>query len=303
MKADHVDVIAEVGSNHGGDLGLARDYIQAAADAGADAVKFQTLQRDRLVAPYVRERQGWMPNPVYEGFRNVGIADAWHRPLMEAAQAAGIEFLSTPLHLEAVDVLEDIGVRRYKIASGDITFTPLLQRVGATGKPVILSTGASDVAEVDGAVAVLREAGASEVSVLHCVASYPPRMEDMNLRAIATLARHTGCAVGMSDHTVGPIVPLAAVALGATILEKHVTFDRSADGPDHPFATTFGELAELIRSIRALEGALGTGEKTPTEDEAARRHRFRRSPYDPQTLRPTSGPHAIWLRPEAASER
>lgn len=300
MTADnHVDVIAEVGSNHAGDYDLAVAYVEAAARAGADAVKFQTLRRDLLVAPRVREGDEWVANPVHTDFANVGLPDEWHAPLKEVAEAAGIEFLSTPFHLGAVDMLEGVGVRRYKIASGDITFTPLLERVGATGKPVILSTGASTLFEVDAALSTLRGAGAGEICVLHCVASYPPAIEEMNLRAIQTLREHTGLAVGISDHTRGEVVPLASVALGARVVERHVTFDRAEQGPDHPFATTFEEFTDLVSSIRRLEAALGTGEKAPTESELARRHRFRRSPYDPETLRPADGPEAVWLRPRA----
>lgn len=299
MKADsQVEIIAEVGSNHADDLDLARAYIAAAAAAGADIVKFQTLQRDRLVAPEILRGDTWVANPVHDQFANVGLRDEWHAPLKKCADAHGVEFMSTPFHLAAVDVLENVGIERYKIASGDITFTPLLERVGSTGKPVILSSGASTIEEVDDAIDTLRHAGAGDITVLHCVSSYPPEIEEMNLRAIATLRDHTGLRVGISDHTIGELVPVAAVAIGARVVEKHVTFDRSTDGPDHPFATTFSELSRLVDSIRDLEAALGTGKKVPTPDEAARRHRFRRSPYDPHTHRPSSGQDALWLRPQ-----
>ncbi len=293
-----VRLIAEVGSNYDSDMETAVAYIRAARDAGADMVKFQTLRKDRIVARDIRVGGRLEKNPGYDLFASLELPDDWHRQLKQAADEAGIEFFSTPFYLEAVALLEGVGVRTYKIASGDITFTPLLEAVGQTGKAVILSTGGSTLAEVEAALAVLREAGAGEISLLHCVSNYPPAWEEMNLRAIATLKGAFGLPVGISDHTPGDLVPLAAVALGATLVEKHVTFDRSRPGPDHAFAMTLKEFGSMSERIRLLEKALGTGEKIPTASELAKKHRMRRGVYDPVTRMPAGSNEGLWLRPE-----
>lgn len=290
-------IIAEVGSNFEGSEALARDYMAAAARAGADAVKFQTLSKETLIAREVRGEEGlWQANPVWDLFGNVGLPEDWHQPLKNYGDDLGIEFMSTPFYLESVDLMESVGVRRYKIASGDITFIPLLDAVAATGKPIILSTGASELEEVARAYDRLRTHG-SHVSLLHCVANYPPTFDEMNLRSIRTLADRFGCPVGISDHSPGDLVPLASVALGATVIEKHITFDRDRPGPDHPYAMTVEEFTEMVSRVRLLEGALGDGSKVPTGRESPRVNRMRRSPYDPETHRPSDADDAIWLRP------
>ena len=296
--SDRVELIAEVGSNFEGDLDLAKRYVAAAAGAGAAAVKFQTLTRETLMAPEVfdAEAGAWVGNPRYASFSNVGLPDAWHEPLKRCAEDEGVEFLSTPFHLDAVDLLESIGVTRYKLASGDLTFEPLQDKVGATGKPVLLSTGASRLDEVEAALARLDEAGSGPVTVLHCTASYPPSFEELNLRAIATLRDAFGREVGLSDHSPGVTAAIAAATLGARVIEKHVTFDRARSGPDHPFAMEMGEFAALAQSLRDLEAALGDGVKRPMPSEAPRRPRLRRGIYDPETFRPADD--GIWLRPE-----
>jgi N,N'-diacetyllegionaminate synthase len=290
-----VEFVAEIGSNFAADLDEARDYVRKSAAAGATSVKFQTLEREKLVAPYVLSDGAWVDNPVYQGFKNVGLPDEWHEILLREAAEVGVEFFSTPFYLEAVDVMERAGVNTYKIASGDISFVPLLQRVGATGKRVILSTGGSTLGDVAGALRVLRSAGASDIILLHCVVSYPPLWGEVNLRAMCTLQSEFGLPVGLSDHTPGSLLAIAARALGASVIEKHVTKDRSLPGPDHPFAMTFGEFEEMVSQVRTLETALGTGEKTPTSSEMKRQDRFRRGIYDPVTLRPAL--EGIWLRP------
>ena len=207
----HIDFIAEIGSNHGGDLDEAKRYIEASARAGADVVKFQTLTRDGLIARFIRDGDDQVvENPKYAAFGNAGLPDDWHAPLMRCARDNGVEFMSTPFSLDAVDLMESIGVSRYKVASGDMTFTPLLQRLGATGKPVILSTGASYLDEVEDAIATLKHAGCSDITVLHCAASYPPSWDDLNLSAITTLKTATGRKVGLSDHSPGHTAPIAA---------------------------------------------------------------------------------------------
>lgn len=297
-KSGGVYIVSEVGSNFNGALDTALRFVTTAREAGVDAVKFQTLRKESLVAPHAQVGGRLVENPVYRDFANLELPDEWHFTLKRAADEVGIEFFSTPFSLEAVELLETVGVCAYKIASGDITFLPLLKAVGATGKPVILSTGASSLDEVGRAVEVLSRSGAREISLLHCVSMYPPRWSEMNLQAMVTLKEAFGLPVGISDHSPGTLVPLAAVALGATIVEKHVTFDRGAQGPDHPFALTMEEFRELVVQIRRLEEALGSGEKVPTPSELAGRHRMRRAVYDPVTMELAEGTDGIWLRPE-----
>ena len=292
-----MEMIAEIGSNYGGELDEARDYIRRAAAAGATAVKFQTLRRDKLVAPRVRVDGQWVANPVYQNIKNLELPDDWHATLLTEAKQLGVEFFSTPFHLEAVDLLESIGVSTYKIASGDLTFLPLLERVGSTGKRVIFSTGGSTLEEVRTALEVLRKAGARDITMLHCVVSYPPAWEEANLNAITTLKTEFGVPVGLSDHTPGSLLAIAARALGACVIEKHVTKDRALPGPDHPYAMTFDEFSRMVADVRTLETALGSGEKRPSESEAQRKHRFRRGIYDPETFLPSKDGTGIWLRP------
>ena len=291
-------IIAEIGSNFDGDEAIARRHIEAAAAAGVDAVKFQTLTKETLIAPEVRTETGtWVENPVWSIFGNVGLPEAWHRPLLEYAESLGIEFLSTPFYLESIDLMESIGVKRYKIASGDLTFRPLIEAVGRTGKPVILSTGGGNAQEIDQALHWLG-GDSDRVTLLHCVANYPPTFDEMNLRALNTLAERFGCSVGISDHTPGDLVPIASVSLGGNVIEKHVTFDRSLPGPDHSYAMTWEEFGAMVDRVRCLETALGSGVKAPTEREKPRLHKMRRSPYDPITFRPSESADAVWLRPQ-----
>ncbi len=295
---DHVFNICEVGSNYNGNLDCASDYLRAAKAAGADAVKFQTLRKDSLVAPRIFQNGAWTENPVYKAFSSLELPDEWHFELKRRADEIGIEFFSTPFYLEAVELMERVGVSTYKIASGDITFLPLLQAVGSTGKRVIMSTGASDLADVEQALNVLTRSGAADITLLHCVANYPPRWEEMNLRAITTLKSAFGLPVGISDHTPGSLVAIAAVALGAVAVEKHVTFDRGQAGPDHPFAMTMDEFGDMITQLRKLEVALGDGSKLPVQAELEKQYRLRRGVYDPATLYPAKDGQGIWLRPQ-----
>lgn len=295
---ERVNIIAEIGSNYNSDLEIAKKYISRSKDSGADAVKFQTLRKAKLIAPMVRQEDKWAQHPAWENFSNLELPDEWHFTLKEFADESNIEFISTPFYLEAIDLLEKVKVSRYKIASGDITFYPLLKKVGETGKPVILSTGGSNFFDVEHAIEILTRSGAEQITLLHCVASYPPQYSEMNLRAITTLKKEFNLPVGISDHSSGNIVPLAAVALGASVVEKHVTFDRTFKGPDHSFAMTMLEFAEMVKHVRLLEKALGTGEKVPSPDEMKRQHRFRRGAYNSETLEPVDGQEGLWLRPE-----
>jgi sialic acid synthase SpsE len=300
---NHVKIVAEIGSNYNEDLDLAKKYITAAAECGADMVKFQTLRKDQLIAPKVIMDGELKDNPVYQNFANLELPDDWHFSLKTSANQNDIEFFSTPFYLEAVELLERVGIHTYKIASGDITFFPLLKAVGKTGKDVILSTGGSNLADVENALNVLTDSGSGNITLLHCVSSYPPRFNEMNLKTIGTLKAAFDLPVGISDHTPGSLIPIAAVAMGACVVEKHVTFDRALPGPDHPFAMTMAEFADMVEQIRRLELALGTGEKIPSDNELSRQHRFRRGVYDACSYQPVNADdNGIWLRPEHGRE-
>lgn len=289
-------IIAEVGSNHNGSLETALEYIRASRRAGADAVKFQFIRKNLLVSP--KSNVGGMQEdyPPYAAFPLKDVPDDWIPKLKETADAEGIEFFCTPFSLETVDVLEAAGVKTHKIASGDITFYPLLEKVGKTGKKVILATGASTLGDVRKAMEVLSGAGAKDIVLLHCVSNYPPKWEEMNLRAMTTLAEQFHVPVGISDHTPGSAVPIAATALGAVAIEKHVTFDRTHPGPDHPYAMTFPEFEEMVREVSNIRQALGTAEKNPTPAEMEKQWRMRRGIYDPVTFLPAE--EGVYLRPQ-----
>ncbi len=261
-------VIAEVGSNHDGHLDRAIALVHAAADAGADAVKFQSFTAEGL------SRRS---EPSYAVLERLALPDDWHGQLRETALARGIEFLSTPFSEERADFLAALGVPAFKIASGDLTHHALLRHVAGIGRPVLVSTGLADLVEIEAAVKAIRGAGHVDLALLHCVAAYPPRMEEMNLRSIEVLARHFGVPVGFSDHSPGCAASLAAVALGSCLIERHVTFDRALAGPDHGYALTVAEFAEMIRSIRALEATLGAAGVAPAACEKDGRRFGRRS--------------------------
>lgn len=294
-----VTCIAEVGSNFNNSLDMAKRYVRASAEAGANAVKFQTLKKDLIISPVTSVKGKVIPYTVYDIFKSAELPAPWHYELKKEADAARIEFISTPFYLEAVDLLVDVGVKTIKIASGDITFFPLLERIGKTGKDVLLSTGASTDEEIHKAVGVLRDNGAGCITLLHCVANYPPKWSEMNVRAIPTMARTFSLPVGLSDHSPGATIPVAAVALGATVVEKHVTFGNDLPGPDHGFAMTMEEFADMVLQVRRVEQALGHGRKEPSTEEIPRVKRIRRGLYDRGTGEPTDNvENALWLRPE-----
>lgn len=294
-----VKCIAEVGSNFNDDLELAKRYVVECARAGADAVKFQTLQKKKIISPKTIVKGEVVPYPIFDIFKSAELPDSWHYELKKLADKTNIEFISTPFYLEAVDLLVDVGVKTIKIASGDITFMPMLKRIANTGLDVLLSTGASTDIDIHKAVDVLKENGASQISLLHCVANYPPKWDEMNLRAIPAMKKTFGLPIGLSDHTPGSIIPVASVALGATVIEKHVTIDKSMQGPDHGFAMSMEEFADMVVQVRRIELALGGGRKEPSPEEQPRVKRIRRGLYDKNTGEPTEDAgSAIWLRPE-----
>tara|TARA_Y100001970_G_scaffold286159_1_gene407678 strand:- start:44623 stop:45531 length:909 start_codon:yes stop_codon:yes gene_type:complete len=293
-------IIAEIGSNYDNDLSTAFDYIKASKEAGADAVKFQTLKKDKLISPTIYENEKNYKNLTYDNFTNLELSDEWHLKLKEYSNKIEIDFISTPFFLEAVDLLETIKVKKYKIASGDITFFPLLEKVAKTNKPIILSTGASTLEEIKNAKDIIEKNGNKDITFLHCVSNYPPKWEQMNILAINTLKKELNSPVGISDHSPGDIIPISAVALGATVIEKHITFNRKLSGPDHAFAMEINEFKTMINKIRILEKAMGNGEKIPSVPEKERIKKIRRGKYNPETLEPINSKtdKCIWLRPE-----
>jgi N,N'-diacetyllegionaminate synthase len=274
-----VYVVAEVGINHGGSCTEAKRLIDAAAKCGADAVKFQTFHANRLLVAsqkrYGQQEPG--AESAYEMFRRFELSWDDHQQLKMYADSRGIQFFSTPFDEESVDQLDALGVPAFKIASSDITHVPLLRRIASKGKPILLSTGMSYLQEVTDAVEVLRGAGARQIMLLHCVSSYPARHECLNLRAISTLRRQFDLPVGYSDHSQGILAALLAAALGADLIEKHFTLDRSAPGPDHKLSMDPIELRELVQNLRIVEKSLGTGLKSPSDTEVEIRGLSRRS--------------------------
>ncbi|MDF1522508.1 MAG: N-acetylneuraminate synthase [Trueperaceae bacterium] len=277
-------VIAEAGVNHNGDIGMAIELVARAADAGADIVKFQTFDTSQVVArnapkaAYQVARTG-DEDSQYDMVRRLELSHDAHLTLVEACRAHGITFMSTAFDHGSLDLLMAIGVERLKVPSGEITNLPLLRDVGRRGLPVILSTGMATLGEVETALDVLRTSGTAtdRVTVLHCTTEYPAPFPDVNLRAMTTLRDALGVDIGYSDHTPGIEVPIAAVALGATIIEKHLTLDRSLPGPDHHASLEPGEFAQMVRSIRHVEVALGDGIKRVVGSEAQNRTIARRS--------------------------
>jgi N-acetylneuraminate synthase/N,N'-diacetyllegionaminate synthase len=276
-----VYVIAEAGVNHDGDVGRALALVDAAADAGADAVKFQTFDPaalasgDAPLADYQRDAgESGSQRAMLE---RLALAEADFERLAARARERGIAFLSTPFDEGSAGVLERIGVPAFKVGSGELTNLPLLRSLAARGRPLLLSTGMATLEEVGAAVDAIRGAGDPALALLHCVSSYPAPLDQANLRAIATLREAFGVPVGYSDHCMELEASVAAVALGAVLVERHLTLDRGAPGPDHAMSSEPAELAELVRRIRRVESALGDGVKAPQPAEAGTRDVARRS--------------------------
>jgi sialic acid synthase SpsE len=283
-------VIAEIGSNHDGSLERALALVDAAAGAGADAVKFQSFRAATLlVRRRFRPGGGWQPAPAYPALERLEVPVAWHAVLRDRARARRVAFLSTPFDEERAALLAALGVPAFKVASGDLTHVPLLRRLGGFGRPILLSTGLATPEEIEAALAAIAEGAGGiarrpPVVLLHCVSTYPLRPEDANLRALGTLARRFGLPVGWSDHSPGHTLALGAVALGASVVEKHLTDDRRRPGPDHPFAMEPGEFRAMVAAVRDLEAALGDGEKRPRDGERDERVWARRSIYAARPL-------------------
>jgi len=283
-------VIAEAGVNHNGDRRLALELIDAAAQAGADAVKFQSFRADKLVrtgtptTTYQKDNSGETDQLAM--LRKLELTPAVFRELAARCLEKGIEFMSTPFDQESLELLLDLGMRRIKIPSGELTNHPFLTQLAGTGRPLILSTGMATIEEVSEAVSAIAESLppqmsadrlANALTLLHCTSNYPTSPGDVNLRAILTLRERFGLPTGFSDHTNGIIASVAATAMGATVIEKHFTLSQALPGPDHPMSLEPAEFAEMIASIRLVNRMSGDGVKAPRKSELAVRDLVRRS--------------------------
>jgi N,N'-diacetyllegionaminate synthase len=277
-------IIAEAGVNHNGSLEMAFQLIDMAVAAGADAVKFQTFKADNIITVNA-PKAGYQKATTETGesqlqmVKKLELDETTHIQLYKYCQHKGIQFLSSPFDLESIDLLCRLGLGIFKIPSGEITNLPYLRKLGALKKRVLLSTGMADLSEVEDALNVLTKSGTSleDITVLHCNTEYPTPFEDVNLRAMLTIGRTFGVAVGYSDHTPGIEVAIAAVALGATILEKHFTLDRNLPGPDHKASLEPVELKTMVQSLRNVEKTLGDGIKRPSPSEVKNKPIARKS--------------------------
>jgi N,N'-diacetyllegionaminate synthase len=271
-----VIIIAEAGVNHNGDLLLARKLIEAAADAGADYVKFQTFKAENLVTKSAQKAEYQVmniddgDNSQFQMLKNLEMPYEWHFELRDYANSLGIKFLSTGFDEESIDFLDDLGIDLFKIPSGEITNRPYLNHIAKKGKQVIFSTGMANMQEILDAMNVFIQEGIEKdkITILHCNTEYPTPMKDVNLKAMNSIGEVLGVKVGYSDHTLGIEVPVAAVALGGKVIEKHFTLDKSMPGPDHIASLEPSELKSMIKAIRNIELAMaGTGIKEPSESE------------------------------------
>jgi len=275
--------IAEIGSNHNGDMRLARKLIDEAVAAGADAVKFQSWTKDSLVCKEEYERNTKYADTtrhfgsLEEMIEKYQFTPEQHQEIATYCEKKEILFISTPFSMDEADLLEKLGVPFFKIASMDINHLPLLEHIGSKGKPVILSTGMSSLGEIERALTILRRAGSGPLCLLHCIAVYPPKYEDINLKNIQMLQRAFDVPVGFSDHTQGTSIPLAALALGACVIEKHFTLDHDMPGWDHWISADPVEMRQLTKEGMNIFNALGSEVRVINSDELAKKLAFRRS--------------------------
>ncbi|UUX92259.1 N-acetylneuraminate synthase [Methanoplanus endosymbiosus] len=265
-------VIAEAGVNHNGDINLAKKLIDAAKDSGADAVKFQTFKAEEVVCKTAGKAQYQIENTgssesQYEMIKALELSDEDFTELKKYADEKEITFLSTPFDHQSADFLEKLGVPLFKIPSGEITNIPLLEHIGKKQKPVILSTGMSTLGEVEEAIESLKSSGTTDITLLHCTTSYPAPIESVNLSAMETMRCAFKLPVGYSDHTEGITIPIAAVALGAVVIEKHFTIDKNLPGPDHKASLEPDELKAIVEAVRDVELAMGNGIKAANDAE------------------------------------
>lgn len=267
-----VFIIAEIGVNHNGDLELAKKMILEAKKTGVDAVKFQSFKADKLVSKDAKKADYQIKNTEKEEsqhnmIKKLELTEEDHIYLKKICDNEGIMFLSSPFDIESANLLLSLGVDTVKIPSGEITNLPYLEEIGTLYKNIIISTGMSNLDEIKEAIKILNKSGDKNITVLHCNTEYPTPMEDVNLLAIKTLEKELNLPIGYSDHTDGIEVSIAAVSLGATVIEKHFTLDKNLDGPDHKASLEPKELKQMVDSIRNIEKALGNGIKTPSKSE------------------------------------
>ncbi|WP_456034378.1 N-acetylneuraminate synthase [Roseburia inulinivorans] len=265
-------IIAEAGVNHNGSLNVAKKLAISAKEAGADIVKYQTFNPDALSSKYAEMAQYQKKNmgqtkSQKEMLSRLTLTHDEFIQLARFCDEIGIKFLSTPFDIQSIDFLNELGCDIWKIPSGEITNYPYLVHIAETKKKIIMSTGMSTLTEVVSALDILRSNGATDIQLLHCTTQYPTPYSAVNLKAMLTLKSETGCEVGYSDHTNGIEIPIAAVAMGAVIIEKHFTLDRNMEGPDHKASLEPGELKQMVDSIRHIEEALGDGKKKPADIE------------------------------------
>ena len=264
-------IIAEAGINHNGDIEIAKKMIDAAKNAGADAVKFQTFKAENVASKYA-EIAEYQREDMRHGEKQLDMIKKFElnyedfKILKDYCDVKEIMFLSTPHSLDAIDFLESL-IPIYKIGSGDLTNIPFLRKIAGKRKPIILSTGMANLGEIEEAIWAVEEEGNRDILLLHCISNYPTKIEDVNLRVIQTLNEAFKFPVGLSDHTLSTVIPAVAVALGACIIEKHFTLDKAMEGPDHKSSLEPEELKEMIKNIKEVEKALGNGIKKPTKEE------------------------------------
>lgn len=278
-------IIAEAGVNHNGSLDLAKKMIDVAADAGVDAVKFQTFKAEKVISRYAPKAEYQKKTTIadesqLEMAKKLELDEVAHEELLICCRSRNIQFLSTPFDLESIDLLNKLGLEIFKIPSGEITNLPYLRKIGALKRKIILSTGMANLGEIEDALDVLIRAGTKlkDITVFHCNTEYPTPMHDVNLRAMQTIKyAFPGIRVGYSDHTEGIEVSVAAVAMGATIIEKHFTLDKSLAGPDHKASLAPNELRTMVQAIRNIEKALGNGIKKHSPSELKNKSIARKS--------------------------
>lgn len=268
-------IIAEAGVNHNGDMDLAKKLIDVASEAGADIVKFQTFKAEKIVskkaekAGYQKEAMAGNDNSQLSMLKKLELSESQHVELINYCNTKPIQFLSTAFDLESINLLENLSIEIFKIPSGEITNYPYLKRIAETGKQVIMSTGMATMGDIQAAMTVLLTNGINktDITLLHCNTQYPTPMKDVNLKAMLSIGSKFGTKYGYSDHTAGIEIPVAAVALGATIIEKHFTLDKNLEGPDHKASLDPVELKQMVDAIRNIEIAIGSGIKKPSESE------------------------------------
>ena len=290
-----VFIIAEAGVNHNGDVETAKRMIDAAVEAGADAIKFQTFKTEKLVCKSAPQAEYQKKNSSENGeeetqftlLKKLEINQETHRELFDYCRQAGIVFISTPFDLESIDLLKSLGLELIKVPSGEITNYPYLKKVGETFEKVVLSTGMADLGEIEDALDILIESGVDRqnITVLHCNTEYPTPIQDVNLRAMLTIKSAFDVNIGYSDHTLGIEVSIAATALGAQVIEKHFTLDKNMEGPDHSASLEPDELMMLVRGIRNTEKSLGSPLKKPSVSEAKNKPVVRKSIIASQSIR------------------